>query len=215
MPLPSPAQILPFAPLLILLAASSSAQPQAFDAPLPSDPGIVSLRIEKVYYDVEGETPDALAAQLVRYGPQVSGKRYFGLTEWEVNAEYRWVRQPIGCSVHSLFVQASVQTHLPRWGRSAAASRELRGAWNRFLHALDWHEHGHRALAEEAAEAIRVRLAALHAPSCAHLEAQAHRAVIVVLNEYETYNNAYDVATDHGRSQGAVWPPRLWRGSSP
>lgn len=182
---------------------------------MASDPGIVSLRIEKVYYDVEGETPDALAAQLVRYGPQVRGKRYFGLTEWAVDAEYRWVRRPTGCSINSLTVRAAVQTHLPRWGRSATASRELRGAWDRFLHALDWHEHGHRALAEEAAEVIRVRLGALRAPSCAHLEVQAHREVITVLNEYETYNNAYDVATDHGRSQGAVWPPRPRRGSSP
>lgn len=195
--------------LLVLLNASAlQAQPRVFVADGMADPGNVSIHVDKVYYDVEGETPDALADQLGRRGPEVSGERYFGLTEWEVHAEYRWDKRLDGCRIKGLTVRASVQTHLPRWRRASAAPESLSGAWRRFLTALDWHEHGHRVLAEDAAEAIRVKLAALRAPTCTRVEARAYSEMIEVLNEYERYNKNYDAATDHGRSQGAIWPPR-------
>jgi predicted secreted Zn-dependent protease len=190
-----------------LSATSPKAQPQVYIGDRAAQPGTVSIHVEKVYYDVEGSTPDALAAQLGRHGPQVSGERYFGLTEWEVHAEYRWDKGRGGCRIKNLRVRASVQTHLPRWRRAATAPTPLSGAWRRFLAALDWHEHGHRILAEEAAESIRVKLAALRAPDCAQVEASAYEEMYAVLNEYERYNEDYDAATDHGRTQGATWPP--------
>lgn len=166
--------------------------------------------IEKVYYEVEGDTPRALAVQLGQLGPEARGKRFFGLTEWEVNAEYRWREQPNGCTINDLTVQVRVQTHLPRWQRPAHAPQELTGAWTRFVASLDRHEHGHRALAEEAAEAIRSKLASLRTATCARIEGRAHREVVTLLHEYERRNLAYDAATGHGRTQGAVWPPGPW-----
>lgn len=186
---------------------SVQAQPHVFVSDA-RDPGAVSLRVEKVYYDVEGATSDALADELGRHGPQVSGERYFGLTEWEVEADYRWDRRPGECRIKHLRVRASVQTHLPRWHRAAVAPAPLSGAWTRFLAALDWHEHGHRILAEEAAESIRTRLAALRASNCSLVESDAYSEMYDVLNQYEQYNEEYDAATDHGRSQGATWPPK-------
>lgn len=202
-------RLLLLALLLVPLGTSASqAQPRAPFSAEATDPGVVSIHVERIYYDVEGETPAALAVQLGRHGPQVSGERYFGLTEWKVHAEYRWDQRPGSCRIDGLRVRASVQTHLPRWRRAATAPESLSGAWQRFLAALDWHEHGHRILAEDAAEAIRIRLAALRAPTCERVEAEAYRELIDVLNDYERYNQDYDAATDHGRSQGAVWPPR-------
>lgn len=197
-------------PALLLVSLSTmavQAQPHVFIADGARDPGAVSVRVEKVYYDVEGATPAALADELGRRGPQASGERYFGLTEWEVEADYRWDKRPGECRIKHLRVRASVQTHLPRWRRAAVAPTPLSRAWTRFLAALDWHEHGHRVLAEEAAESIRTRLVALRAPTCARVESSAYDEMRDVLNEYERYNEDYDAATDHGRSQGAVWPP--------
>jgi len=194
--------------LVLSCAGTTQAQPLALLMAETADPGAVSIRVEKVYYDVEGETPAALAAQLGRHGPRVENGRFFSLTEWEVRTEYRWDQRPDGCRLVGLRVRASVQTHMPRWRRTDAAPESLSGAWGRFLAALDWHEHGHRDLAEEAAEAIQKRLSTLRAPTCPRVEARAYGELIDVLNEYEQYNRDYDAATDHGRSQGAVWPPK-------
>lgn len=190
--------------LLALLSASSvRAQPRS-----PQNAGVVRSAIEKVYYDVEGDTPGALAVELRRHGPQARGRGYFGLTEWKVDAAYRWDERPGTCTLGGLTVRVVVQTHLPRWRRPPHAPRSLSGAWRRFLAALDLHEHGHRALAEEAAEALRRRLASLRASTCGRIETRARQEILTLLDEYERRNHAYDAATDHGRSQGAVWPPR-------
>ena len=191
--------------LLALLSPSSRAQSRS-----QAGVGVVHSHTEKVYYDVEGDTPHALAVQLGQRGPQARGKRYFGMTEWKVNAEYRWRERPGGCSINDLTVRVEVQTHLPRWRRPAHASPSLRGAWSRFLLALDGHEEGHRVLAEEAAESIRRRLGALRTATCERIETRAEREMMALLNEYERRNLAYDMETGHGRVQGAVWPPGPW-----
>lgn len=198
--------------LLALLSVSSvQAQPRAVGPPVvdaSEDDGTVRLHIEEVHYEVTGGTPAALAAALERHGPQESGRAHFARTEWEVDATYRLVRRRGSCRLGALTVRAHVQTRLPRWRRSATAPVALQKAWGRFYRALARHERGHRVLAEEAAEAVRRRLVDLRGATCASLEAEAHREVVAVLNEYERYNRAYDAATGHGRTEGAVWPPR-------
>ena len=196
-------------PAVLLLTLLSLASPRA-QVLAQADVGVIRSQTEKVYYDVEGDTPHAIAVQLGQRGPRARGQRFFGMTEWEVNAEYRWRERPTGCSIDDLTIRVAVQTHLPRWRRPAHAAPSLQGAWGRFLAALDQHEHGHRALAEDAAEAIRQRLASLRTATCARIEARAHREMEALLDEYERRNLAYDATTGHGRTQGAVWPPGPW-----
>ncbi len=188
-------------PVVSEVAAPSAAMPVV-------SAGAVRTRAEKVYYEVDGDSREDLAAALQQHGPRIQGKRFFGMTEWTVSAEYRPMEGGTGCAVRDLTVRVSVQTRLPRWTPLAGASVDLSGVWERFVAALDEHEDGHRALAEEAADAIRRKLAAVQAPSCDQLDLAAQREMTVVMREYESHNLAYDAETGHGRTQGAVWPPR-------
>lgn len=177
-------------------AAAPSVEPKA---------GTVRTRTETVYYEVEGASRADLAAALQEHGPNLQGRRFFGMTEWEVSAGYRPIEGASGCAMDAITVEVAITTHLPRWDRSAPVPASLRGAWDRFLHALDRHEHGHRALAEDAAEAIRGRLLATTASTCDRLDLAAQRTMAAVMREYEARNLAYDAETGHGRTQGAVW----------
>jgi predicted secreted Zn-dependent protease len=127
------------------------------------------------------------------------------MTEWEVSAGYRPVAGANTCGLTGLTVEVVITTHLPRWDRSTAAPESLSNAWDRFLHALTEHEDGHRALAKEAADVIRQRLLAATAPACERLDLVAQREMAAVMQEYEVRNHAYDAATGHGRTQGAIW----------
>lgn len=196
-------------PAVVLLALQSLA-PLHAQSRRPTEDGVVRKTIEKVYYDVRGDSPAALALQLRRYGPQARGERYFGMTEWEVNADYLWHEEPNACTLRDLKIHVAVQTHLPRWRLPPHAPRWLRRAWSRFLTALDRHERGHRDLAEEAADAIRRRLVSLRSSTCRRVEARAHREMVALLYDYEQRNLAYDRATHYGGTQGAVWPPESW-----
>lgn len=171
--------------------------------------GTVQARSETTYYEVSGKSRAAIAAALRQHGPRIQGTQFFGLTEWKVSAEYRPTERAAGCGIDDLTVHVAVQTHLPRWTPAAGAPADLDRAWDRFVTALDEHEHGHRALAEEAADAIRQRLATVRTPACDQLDPVAHQEMIGVMKEYESRNIAYDRATGHGRTQGAVWPPRV------
>ena len=124
-----------------------------------------------------------------------------------MSAGYRPIEDGGGCAIDDLTIEVSVTTHLPRWSRAAAAPSSLRGAWDRFVTALDQHERGHRVLAERAAETVRHRLLTISAPTCDRLDVEARQEMSVVMQEYERRQLAYDAETGHGRTQGAVWPP--------
>ena len=191
-----------------LTAEAATPAVEAFAPAAAPRSGVVRKRTESVYYEVDGVSRAALAAALRERGPELFGQQFFGMTEWEVSAGYRPVEGAAGCAIDDLTVQVEITTHLPQWRRAAAAPQELKGAWDQFLSALDRHEHGHRALAEEAAEAIRHRLLSVSTPACDRLDPMAQREMSAVMREYEARNLAYDSETGHGRTQGAVWPPR-------
>lgn len=192
-----------FLPVLLALL------PLCTHAQLAPDPevGVVETHVDLVYYDVQGETLQALAASLSERGPRQGGRRFFGLTEWEVNAEYRWVERPTGCGVEDIVVRVAITTHLPRRRSSGRAATRSDVAWERFVRDLDAHEAGHRTLAAEAGNAIRWQLVTLNRPTCQTMKREAERAIAEILNTYEARNRAYDRRTGHGRTQGAVWPP--------
>ncbi len=199
-------------PLALLLAATLAlAQPgsrsPALVVPGPPEVGTVERHVEEVYYDVAGETAGELARSLRARGPASEGQRFFGLTEWEVNAEYRWVGRATGCSVEDLTVRLAVTVQLPRWRPPLGASRPLRQAWRAFEAALAEHEAGHVRLADEAAEAIRWRLASFRTPTCEDAEAAARQAVGEIIEVYASRNDAFDRETRHGGTTGAAWPP--------
>lgn len=173
----------------------------------PVRAGTVQRRAETVYYDIAGLSRTDLAAALREHGPEVHGRQFFGLTEWEMSAGYRPVEDGSRCAIDDLTIEVSVTTHLPRWSRAVAAPSSLRRAWDRFVAALDQHERGHRVLAEDAAETVRHRLLAISAPTCDRLDGVARREMTTVMQEYERRQLAYDAETEHGRTQGAVWPP--------
>jgi predicted secreted Zn-dependent protease len=179
----------------------------AVAAPKPEPKaGVVRARTETIYYEVKGRSRSDIAAALRNGGPNIRGRQFFGMTEWEVSAGYRPVERANGCSIDALTVEVKITTHLPQWQKTSTASEELSGAWEQFLEALAHHEDGHRALAEEAAEAIRQRLLATTESTCAQLDLTAQREMTTVMGEYEARNLAYDAETGHGRTQGAVWP---------
>lgn len=188
--------------LLLLLPLGARAQ----FAPDP-EIGRVETAVEVAYYDLTGTTLQDLSASLDARGPRQGGRRFFGLTEWEVNAEYRWTPRDTGCAMDDVVVRVAVLTTMPRWRPRGSVHPRTRHAWERFVHALGAHEAEHQALALEAGDALRWRLVALREPTCHTMKRAAERTITDVLSEYEARNRAYDHRTGHGRTQGAVWPP--------
>ena len=183
---------------VLFCAQHANAQPET---------GRVEQATEILYYDVDGATVAELGASLRERSPSTERPKFFGVTEWEVNAEYRWVERATGCTIEDAVVRLVVRTHLPRWRPRGVVDLHLHRAWKEFARNLDTHEAQHRRLIGEAGESLRWRLVSLREPSCRTMKAAADRVIAAVLWEGTTRNEAYDRETEHGRTQGAIWPP--------
>lgn len=170
--------------------------------------GRVDRHTEFRHYDVQGTSVEELTRSLLAHGPSAQGERFYGLTEWTLNAEYTWVERDTGCTIEDLVVRVLTVTTMPRWEPPRNTPPEFVQAWTRFIRALDGHEAEHRRLAEQAAEAIRWELATLRLPNCGAAEPRAQAMVAAIVEDYNERNRRYDARTHHGVTEGAVWPPR-------
>jgi hypothetical protein len=71
--------------------------------------------------------------------------------------------------------------------------------WTAFTQSLATHEDGHAVRVIQNAGTVAD---AISAASCANASAAAQSA----LNSIQQINDQYDIDTNHGATQGAVWP---------
>lgn len=201
----------------IVLFLMALASPEASEAPPAPEPvvasegapasvaGVLEERTETVYYDVHGRTPSALASSLASRGPKHGGERYFGMTAWTLRASYDRRTEAGTCRLTDVAVHLDVEISLPRWQGGHGADA-LRADWDEFVDALDAHEHGHRDLALDAADAVRAALVELRRSDCRTLWRDAEATMIAVMADYDERHRAYDLHTNHGVTQGVLWP---------
>lgn len=152
-----------------------------------------------VYYDITGATASELRAQMDLLGPtDARGQRWDGNCEWRV--WWEWSGTPDGgCDLAAVRLTYTITVTMPRWVPPPEATADLVSRWTAYTEALARHEQGHveRVLAgiDPIAQAIR-------AADCA----TANDAAQAVLADIQAENDAYDEETDHGATQGAIFP---------
>jgi predicted secreted Zn-dependent protease len=109
--------------------------------------------------------------------------------------------------VRDLRVTLEFTTTVPQWEPPESASPRLVAQWDLFFAALKVHGEGHRDLAGDAVVEIVDRLKRLETEDCAFIQREARDLVARIIEEHREREREYDLATDRGRKQGAVWPP--------
>ncbi len=174
----------------------------------PSAPAEVRHTAERTYYDVVGDSAEALRTQIQALRPRgEDGGRYDAYTRWKLEWRYLYREQRDGCRRTSFRTHLTTTIHLPRWQAPPDATPDLRQRWEAYVAALDRHERHHEALAIEAADALERRVGAIdRAADCKTLEAEVNAAGEAVIEDYRARQRAYDVETGHGRSEGVRFP---------
>lgn len=157
-------------------------------------------------YAVTGGTPEAILSSLRQSGPQVDGGLFFGLTTTEVQYRFGYVRTAGACETADARVDMRVVIALPEWRPTADAPYDLRRDWNRFAAALRRHEEGHRDRAVAYAHRLQRSMVGLRAPTCDGAATLAARQAQRLQTEAEAEHRQYDQTTNHGETEGAVWP---------
>ena len=202
-------------------AASASGQAAgARAAPLASSPPFRPARSSEVhvdhtetFYDVTGHSAHTLLRDLTRRGPRIGSRRHFGRTSWTAHWRIEY-QEPAGgradsapCRIRRTDVHLDVEVTLPRWDAPARAPTPLRRDWKSFIDALAFHEREHKESIISAGHRVMRTLDSLQAPSCPALKKKAETRARTIIERARRYNRRYDKRTDHGKTQGARWPP--------
>ena len=159
------------------------------------------------YYDVSGETDDAIVAQLRARSPiDAKGIHRDGMSYHMFAYKYRTVVLRSGCKLERFDATLQSSMLLPRWtdaARNPNSAAKCRTYWN----ALYRHEMGHVERANAALEDLKALPQHYSAPmKCTDVDGILKHAFDDVIARLEKIQDDYDLVTAHGENQGAVFP---------
>lgn len=174
---------------------------------MADDAVTLTQRVE--YYDVRGQTHDAIARSLRRDAPRsldgFQGQANF-VFSWTYNYRPAGERHDPGlCEVVNAKVAIDIVITLPRHRRIAEAPDELEAFWNRYATAMEAHERNHARDFVAVGSRIPAALDGLIAP-CRAIEDTANARGMDFVAMAQKMADDYDAATNHGETEGTVFP---------
>ena len=158
-------------------------------------------------FTLYGSTRAELYSELARKGPKCgTNEPRWGCATWKVRWNTRWVQQKGSCRVSSFKTFIAVVYRMPYWPGSTRSGSALAEEWNKFYKALKVHEDGHGDIAIRAGDAIDSKVARLGSfTNCSELESAVNEIGYSELEKYNLMNAQYDLDTQHGRTQDAIF----------
>lgn len=160
------------------------------------------------YYNLYGRTEDGLQQQLNSVGfAGADGKPHYAYTNWYVKWKYTYLETIANCSIATAAADVDVTFHLPKWVNPGAAPEDLRYKWDRFFRNLERHEYGHKEIGVQAANEIVKSIKTMEPrANCQELGEAANSLGELILEKWKQEEVDYDVRTNHGINQGAIFP---------
>ncbi len=168
----------------------------------------VKVSTRTAYYDIQGTTAEQLGTQLYQQGPlDVGGKRFAGKTDGSLGWSYSYSKPGGKCALVTANIELEVVFSLPRWDIPPNTPPELVDKWNKFSAALQTHENGHRDIFTTKSYEFAENVKALPVfATCDELNRAITLAGQRMVDESQRQNIEYDDRTEHGKTQGAVFP---------
>ncbi len=154
-------------------------------------------------YQVRAKPGRPLSQALNDASPFRPGDRIFhSATAWNLDWQVRPAPTSDGrCRVAEVRVSLQGSMVLPRLVEGDGVQRKR---FAEYLPRLREHELGHFEIGRDAARELEASFHALApARSCSELQSAARDAGARLLPKYEAMGDAYDLQTQHGRTQGA------------
>ena len=166
-----------------------------------------ALQEKTEFYDIQGTTTKQLLQAIVENGfEEKDGSICAAHTDWRVNWDLKYFPQgDQACALTDFKVSVTAEYLLPQFSNIENAPADLKQKWQTFIHALTFHEQGHKDLAVQAAGDIEAAFKNLPPESnCNELRQSANAEAEKIIRGYRKKEKQYDIDTDHGKTQGAV-----------
>ena len=176
------------------------------DAPVTeTSPAVEAVSIQivhatMIYYEISGSSADELRVQMNQLGPLdlMNGQHYDARTDWHIS----WTWPGYGsndCDLSKTTVSYDIKATVPHWQPAPGTDQKLIAQWNGYLNNLALHEQGH--VDSIARNYIQVK-DAIRRATCSTAEEAAQD----MLDIFRQANAEYDQQTNHGETQGAIFP---------
>lgn len=195
--------------LFLFTACNWSSVPGNISTPEPgvpaaAIPAMTEVSIEHariIYYAITGSTASELRASMDKLRPKdpYDGNRPVdAYTDWYIS--WTWPGHGTdNCDLSAAAVRFSINVTMPRWKAPANASPGLIVKWENYIRSLTVHEKGH---VDNIVRNYPGVLAAIQNATCSTAETAAQKA----LEPLRAFDSSYDRDTNHGATQGAVFP---------
>lgn len=198
------------------LAPTLAANPYTIVVPTPTAPSIVNpvgfdSNLNVVTYAVGGRTTTDLTRALetkAMADPHEPGSRYYAMTEWHVSSNWQWQAEARGCMLDRASVTVAITMTLPTLTTRQGLAPELLTRWDKFIANTITHEKGHVTRALDGGRDYQRALGNLapQAGTCLTMRPTLDNLFRQHLDAIDRVNVQYDKETDHGATQGAVFP---------
>ena len=161
-------------------------------------------------YHINAPTAAGIDEQMRTLGPTdpLGGYHWYALTEPLFDWRYPCPCESTGCTTGPVTIYLTLRYTLPLWLAPDSADATLQAQWTAFEAALTLHEHGHGDRATECAWALGEAFVKLPpVPACTDVDQAVSAASHDVFAICREAQRQYETETDHGRSQGVIWPP--------
>lgn len=163
-----------------------------------------------VTYTVSGKTISELSKSLEASAlpdPHEAGTRYYANTKWYLSAHWSWKETPGGCGIGRSDVSIATTMTLPALATTNGVSADILNRWNSFIRNTQTHEEGHVRLAQQGARDYQRELGNFPpASDCTAIQFQLSKLFDREFAAIDQANVDYDTQTQHGLTQGAVFP---------
>lgn len=162
-----------------------------------------------VTYAVNGSTLSAISQSLeanARADPHEPGSKFYAETNWQISYSTSRKSTARGCELDKGSVTIAVTMTLPALV-TPNVPRDVADRWSNFIKRGIIHESGHVKLAQDGARSFQRDLGNVSpSPTCDALDTRIKDLFITDFKSIEKLNVQYDADTQHGVTQGAVFP---------
>jgi len=159
--------------------------------------GCQSLQQSQVsvdYYNISGNTTDALDSEIKRKGPKINGGQHaVAIARIKMFPNVTYEKSEKSCQVKSAKVTVDARVTLPKWTGRKAASAKLGKAWDNIDRYTRLHEATHVNMAFSYAKKMEKKVLALPAmKTCDRLREKTKSIVEKLLKEHDAAQRKFD-----------------------
>jgi predicted secreted Zn-dependent protease len=172
-------------------------------------PIVFTSTFKIITYTVTGKTANDISKALEANSiadPHEPGSHYYALTKWQLAGDSTVKASPRGCEVGGGAVSLMITMTLPALNTTGVSADMLK-RFNTFMEKTVLHESGHVEVALQGARDYQRALGNFPpVSSCEGLKIQLSDLFRRSFDAIDSANTDYDAKTQHGLTQGAVFP---------